>query len=332
MKLLRNTGFSGLLVEYKRNPSGSSHRARNPGRSLLRVARARLGRQGIQARGLPRWPSRTFVGEPTGRYRGHRHPAQPAAGLESRSPARVARKTGRAPQRFTVENLQKAHEIRHKKSLVDIISMVKHAADEQSPLLTAAERVERAFTQHHDRSDIHRRAAAMAGSHPDPPARRTSPSTRRISTTCRPFRDYGGWGKAVKVFQGRATAAHQTNSIRQLPHERHRPKTLGLLPYPAPRRRGLWRLHRAAHLPAFPEDGGRARHRPHAVPWQDEKGNTRRTVPGPACEKIRHRASPTITPTSCASSRDSPACSATSSPRPRRASTIPSTSSAHRHD
>lgn len=46
---------------------------------------------------------------------------------------------------FTSEKLQKAHEVRYKKSLVDVISMVKHAAKETEPLLTAGERVERAF-------------------------------------------------------------------------------------------------------------------------------------------------------------------------------------------
>ena len=50
-----------------------------------------------------------------------------------------------APQRFTIENLQKAHQIQYHKALADIISMVKHAADKQNPLLTASERVERAF-------------------------------------------------------------------------------------------------------------------------------------------------------------------------------------------
>jgi type I restriction enzyme R subunit len=50
-----------------------------------------------------------------------------------------------APQRFTEENLQKAHQIQYHKALADIISMVKHAADKENPLLTASERVERAF-------------------------------------------------------------------------------------------------------------------------------------------------------------------------------------------
>jgi len=49
--------------------------------------------------------------------------------------------------RFSPDNLQKAHELRYKKALVDIVSMVKHAADGEAPLLTAAERVELAFTK-----------------------------------------------------------------------------------------------------------------------------------------------------------------------------------------
>ena len=47
--------------------------------------------------------------------------------------------------RFTEKNLEKAHRLRYHKALVDIISMVKHAAAETSPLLTAEERVRAAF-------------------------------------------------------------------------------------------------------------------------------------------------------------------------------------------
>jgi type I restriction enzyme R subunit len=50
-----------------------------------------------------------------------------------------------APGQFTVDKLQHAHQNRYNKALVDIISMVKHAAKESEPLLTAAERVGRAF-------------------------------------------------------------------------------------------------------------------------------------------------------------------------------------------
>lgn len=55
-------------------------------------------------------------------------------------------KLAAAPEHFTTDNLEKAHAACYHKSLVDIISMVKHAAREQEPLLTASERVEQAFT------------------------------------------------------------------------------------------------------------------------------------------------------------------------------------------
>ncbi len=50
-----------------------------------------------------------------------------------------------APERFTIEVLQTAHKLKYDKALVDIISMVKHAASTQNPLLTAAERAARAI-------------------------------------------------------------------------------------------------------------------------------------------------------------------------------------------
>ncbi len=51
------------------------------------------------------------------------------------------------PQLFTEANLRKAYELRYQKALVDVITMVKHAASYQQPLLTAAERVERAVSK-----------------------------------------------------------------------------------------------------------------------------------------------------------------------------------------
>lgn len=56
-------------------------------------------------------------------------------------------KLSQTRERFTPDMLQKAHEVHYRKALVDIISMVKHAADEGHPLLTAEERVARAFDQ-----------------------------------------------------------------------------------------------------------------------------------------------------------------------------------------
>ena len=51
------------------------------------------------------------------------------------------------PHLFTVPNLRKAHEARYGKALVDLISMVKHAANDEMPLLTAEERVDRALAK-----------------------------------------------------------------------------------------------------------------------------------------------------------------------------------------
>ncbi|MCA1576998.1 MAG: DEAD/DEAH box helicase family protein [Acidobacteria bacterium] len=57
----------------------------------------------------------------------------------------LRKKLSSTSERFTVENLQKAHQAHYNKALVDIISMVKHAAREQEPLYTAEQRVRRAF-------------------------------------------------------------------------------------------------------------------------------------------------------------------------------------------
>src|SRR4029078_9738927 len=50
-----------------------------------------------------------------------------------------------APQHFTIRSLEAAHKEHYHKALVDVISMVKHAADEKQPLLTAPERVANAI-------------------------------------------------------------------------------------------------------------------------------------------------------------------------------------------
>ena len=57
----------------------------------------------------------------------------------------LRKKLSSTTERFTVDNLQKAHQVHYHKALVDIISMVKHAAHEQEPLYTAEERVKNAF-------------------------------------------------------------------------------------------------------------------------------------------------------------------------------------------
>ena len=61
--------------------------------------------------------------------------------------AELRQKLAATPERFNIANLQKAHEIHYHKALVDIISMIKHAAKKGEPLLTAEERVEGAFAK-----------------------------------------------------------------------------------------------------------------------------------------------------------------------------------------
>ncbi|MFN0145941.1 MAG: DEAD/DEAH box helicase family protein [Dehalococcoidia bacterium] len=53
----------------------------------------------------------------------------------------------RTPERFDETTLQRAHEARYRKPLIDIISMVKHAADEARDLFTAEERVNLAIAK-----------------------------------------------------------------------------------------------------------------------------------------------------------------------------------------
>jgi len=104
-------------------------------------------------------------------------------------------------QRFTIENLQRAHEVRYNKALVDIISMIKHAAHEEESLLTSEERVERAFDQ------------VMEGKYFSPAQhlwldRIKSHLIANLSIDKEDFdyipvfADYGGWNRANGIFEG----------------------------------------------------------------------------------------------------------------------------------
>jgi type I restriction enzyme R subunit len=111
-------------------------------------------------------------------------------------------KLAAAPPRFTVQNLQKAYEIRDKKPLADIISMVKHAANDQSPLLNAGERVDAAFvtiTQRQLFTKEQQQWLERIRTH-----LQENLSIDKDDFEDQPtFADYGGWGRATKIFQGR---------------------------------------------------------------------------------------------------------------------------------
>lgn len=110
---------------------------------------------------------------------------------------------------FTEKRLQKAYEKTTRKAMVDIISMVKHAAKKQSPLLTAEERVDRAFaTLKQGRSFSAEQHAWLD--------RIREHLVQNIAMAADDFDQFpifsrnGGWRAADKVFGGRLPAMVET--------------------------------------------------------------------------------------------------------------------------
>lgn len=145
MKLLRNEQFQKLLVEYKRKE-----------KVFLRaieytdiVSSTYLVREG----GVEYQPEdylamfERFVRENPEHIEAIRILIERPAGWSTEALKELKSKLMTSTPRFTIENLQKAHQLRYDKALVDIISMIKHAASEQNPLLTAPERAARAIEQ-----------------------------------------------------------------------------------------------------------------------------------------------------------------------------------------
>ena len=110
-------------------------------------------------------------------------------------------KLSSTPERFTIENLQKAHRVQYDKALADIISMVKHAARDEEPLLNAEERIDRALGQitlgksltHDQREWLNRiREHVIVNLSIDPDDFDLSPVLTRA----------GGWVPADRIFGG----------------------------------------------------------------------------------------------------------------------------------
>lgn len=106
-----------------------------------------------------------------------------------------------APEHFTTANLQRAFEATHDKALVDIISMVKRAALDESALYTAKERVDAAVERVSDGrslTDDQRKWLDYIRQH----------LVKNLSIGREDFdvipilSDRGGWGKAALVFDG----------------------------------------------------------------------------------------------------------------------------------
>jgi len=103
---------------------------------------------------------------------------------------------------FTVDNLQMAHKIRYDKELVDIISMVKHAAREEEKLCTAEDRINRVF----------RKMAFSVSLTPEQQRWLDKIREHLIANLSISKDDFdiiplfaneGGWGRADRVFGGR---------------------------------------------------------------------------------------------------------------------------------
>jgi type I restriction enzyme, R subunit len=144
MKLLRDPSFQELLINYKRKRKTFviAYETKDEVTSSW-LARGADGKEYKPEDYLTAFAR--FVEENPNHIEAIRILQKAPAEWGTGPLVELTEKLKAAPQRFTFENLQKAHQIHYQKALVDIISMVKHAADRESPLLTASERAERAF-------------------------------------------------------------------------------------------------------------------------------------------------------------------------------------------
>jgi type I restriction enzyme R subunit len=144
MKLLRDPNFQDLLVNYKRKERTFvvAYETKDEVSSSW-LARGADGKEYKPEDYLTAFAR--FVEENPNHIEAIRILQKSPEEWSTEALAELTEKLKTAPQRFTVDSLQKAHQIHYQKALVDIISMVKHAADKQNPLFTASERVERAF-------------------------------------------------------------------------------------------------------------------------------------------------------------------------------------------
>ncbi len=198
MELLRNDGFQELLVSYPR-PERTFVRAYEQQDTVSSVLMLRdVAGQEYKPGDYLAVFSR-FVAENPDHIDAVKilldrpRAWSPAALNELREKLRQSR------YRFSEETLQRAHEATYRKALVDVISMVKHAAQGDAPLYTASERVERAFTR------------VTAGKAFTPDEQRWLDRIREhlranLSIDQEDFEeipifaDAGGWGVARKVF------------------------------------------------------------------------------------------------------------------------------------
>lgn len=146
MKLLRDAAFQDLLVNYPR-PARSFIKADTYEDHVSSVSLVRevAGHEYKPEDYLEQFAR--FVQENSANVEAIKILLNRPKGWNTGALAELKTKLASAPQHFTVETLEKAHRLRYDKALVDIISMVKHAARTEEPLLTAEERVGKALAR-----------------------------------------------------------------------------------------------------------------------------------------------------------------------------------------
>ncbi|RUL84357.1 type I restriction endonuclease subunit R [Tautonia sociabilis] len=201
MKLLRNESFQDLLVNYPRPKRGFviAHEAADS------VTSKWLIRDGTGKEHQPEDYLKLFaeyVRENPDQVDAIRILFDRPKDWGTGALGELRKKLATTPQRFTEDNLRKAHEAQYHKPLVDIISMVKHAADEAAPLLTAEERVDMALaklTEGKSFSEDERRWLARIREH----------LAANLSIDKDDFDDVpvlareGGWARANRAFGGK---------------------------------------------------------------------------------------------------------------------------------
>ena len=199
MSVLRNSDFQDLLINYPRESSKFlvAYETEDV------VTSSWLIRDGKGNEYKPEDYLQTFarfVRENTDRIEAIRILLDRPKDWSTDALSELRKKLAATPERYTVENLQRAHELRYHKALVDIISMVKHAVREQEPLLTSEERVKLALAKVTLGKTFTREQQNWLDRIRDHLIENLSIDKEDFDTIPIFTRD-GGWGKANKVFE-----------------------------------------------------------------------------------------------------------------------------------
>jgi type I restriction enzyme R subunit len=146
MRLLRTPAFQDLLVNYLRKPKTFVRAIENQDVVTSEyLVRDGAGKEYKPADYLVLFGQ--FVKEHADKIDAIRILLDKPRGWNTKALTALRNSLKASPGMFTEEKLRLVHHAHYKKALVDIISMVKHAAKEQEPLLTAAERVDKAIAR-----------------------------------------------------------------------------------------------------------------------------------------------------------------------------------------